>query len=166
MTDPFLIMTGISKSYPGIRALDAVDFSVSAGEGVGLVGENGAGKSTLMKILGGVVAPSAGSIVLDGVSHDRLTIGDAIGGGIAFVHQELNLFENLTAAANIFIGREPLTGGFLKLVDRKELSRRAAPFLKQLGADFGPDAPVAALSLAQMQLVEIAKALSLKARLV
>jgi ribose transport system ATP-binding protein len=166
MTDPFLTMTGISKSYPGIRALDTVDFSVSAGEVVGLVGENGAGKSTLMKILGGVVAPSAGTIVLDGVSRDRLTISDAIGGGIAFVHQELNLFENLNAAANIFIGREPLTGGFLKLVDRKELSRRAAPFLKQLGADFGPDAPVASLSLAQMQLVEIAKALSLKARLV
>jgi ribose transport system ATP-binding protein len=166
MSQPFLVMTGISKSYPGIRALDAVDFSVAPGEVVGLVGENGAGKSTLMKILGGVVAPTSGAIEIDGASFAGLSIGDAGRAGIAFVHQELNLFENLTAAANIFIGREPLTGGFLKLVDRKELSRRATPFLTQLGADFGPDTPVAALSLAQMQLVEIAKALSLKARLV
>jgi ribose transport system ATP-binding protein len=166
MSASFLSMTGISKSYPGIRALDGVDFAVGPGEIVGLVGENGAGKSTLMKILGGVVAPSAGAILLDGTSHERLTIADSIKGGIAFVHQELNLFENLSAAANVFIGREPLTGGWLRLVDRKGLSRRAEPFLKQLGADFGPDTPVAALSLAQMQLVEIAKALSRKARLV
>jgi ribose transport system ATP-binding protein len=159
-------MTGISKSYPGIRALDAVDFSVSASEVVGLVGENGAGKSTLMKVLGGVVAPDAGAIELDGVKRERLTIADSMQGGIAFVHQELNLFENLSAAANIFIGREPLTGGFLRLVDRRELSDRARPLLKQLGADFEPDVPVADLSLAEMQLVEIAKALSLKARLV
>jgi ribose transport system ATP-binding protein len=166
MSAPFLVMTGISKSYPGIRALDAVDFSVSASEVVGLVGENGAGKSTLMKVLGGVVAPDAGAIELDGVKRERLTIADSMQGGIAFVHQELNLFENLSAAANIFIGREPLTGGFLRLVDRKELSDRARPLLKQLGADFEPDVPVADLSLAEMQLVEIAKALSLKARLV
>jgi ribose transport system ATP-binding protein len=166
MSAPFLVMTGISKSYPGIRALDGVDFSVSAGEVVGLVGENGAGKSTLMKVLGGVIAPDAGTIELDGVKRERLTIADSMQGGIAFVHQELNLFENLTAAANIFIGREPLTGGFLRLVDRKELSNRARPLLRQLGAEFEPDTPVSKLSLAEMQLVEIAKALSLKARLV
>jgi ribose transport system ATP-binding protein len=97
---------------------------------------------------------------------DRLTVGGSMRGGIAFVHQELNLFENLTAAANIFIGREPLKGGPFRLIDEPELNRRAAPYLKQLGADFSPDASVASLSLAQMQLVEIAKALSLKARLV
>jgi ribose transport system ATP-binding protein len=166
MSAPFLVMTGISKSYPGIRALDGVDFSVSAGEVVGLVGENGAGKSTLMKVLGGVVAPDTGTIELDGGRRERLTIADSMQGGIAFVHQELNLFENLTAAANIFIGREPLTGGFLRLVDRKELSNRARPLLRQLGAEFEADMPVSKLSLAEMQLVEIAKALSLKARLV
>ena len=97
----------------------------------------------------------------------RLTVGGSMRGGIAFVHQELNLFDNLTAAANIFIGREPLKGGPLQ-ADRRARAQRGGPSrcLKQLGADFRPDTPVAALSLAQMQLVEIAKALSLKARLV
>ena len=166
MPEPFLKMTGISKVYPGIRAVDDISLSVSQGEVIGLVGENGAGKSTLMKILGGVVAPSAGSIELDGLAMERLTVGGSMRGGIAFVHQELNLFENLTAAANIFIGREPLKGGPLRLIDEEELNRRAEPYLKQLGADFAPETPVARLSLAQMQLVEIAKALSLKARLV
>jgi len=166
MPDIFLKVTGISKVYPGIKALDDVSFSVGKGEAIGLVGENGAGKSTLMKVLGGVVAPTAGTIELDGTATDRLTVGASMRGGIAFVHQELNLFENLTAAANIFIGREPLKAGFLKLIDEPELNRRAAPFLKQLGADFAPDTLVATLSLAQMQLVEIAKALSLNARLV
>lgn len=166
MPHAFLKMTGISKDYPGIRALDGISFAVGEGEVIGLVGENGAGKSTLMKILGGVVAPSEGTIELDGVETDRLTVGASMRGGIAFVHQELNLFDNLTTAANIFIGREPLKGGPLRLIDEPELNRRAAPYLKQLGADFAPDTPVSALSLAQMQLVEIAKALSLKARLV
>jgi len=166
MPEPFLKMTGISKSYPGIKAVDDISLSVSAGEVIGLVGENGAGKSTLMKILGGVVAPSGGSIELDGVTIDRLTVGASMRGGIAFVHQELNLFDNLTAGANIFIGREPRKGWPLPLLDERELNRRAEPYLKQLGADFMADTPVAALSLAQMQLVEIAKALSLDARLV
>ena len=166
MPDPFLKMTGISKVYPGIKAVDDIGFCVSQGEVIGLVGENGAGKSTLMKVLGGVVAPSAGTIELDGVEMPRLTVGGSMRGGIAFVHQELNLFENLTAAANIFIGREPLKGGPFRLIDEGELNRWAGPLLKQLGADFAPDTPVATLSLAQMQLVEIAKALSLKARLV
>ena len=166
MPDPFLKMAGISKVYPGIRAVDDIGFCVSQGEVIGLVGENGAGKSTLMKVLGGVVAPSAGTIELDGAEMPRLTVGGSMRGGIAFVHQELNLFENLTAAANIFIGREPLKGGPFRLIDEGELNRRAEPYLKQLGADFSADTPVAALSLAQMQLVEIAKALSLKARLV
>jgi len=166
MRPPFLTMTGITKRYPGITALDGVNFSIGPGEVIGLVGENGAGKSTLMKILGGVVQPSAGRIELDGDEIVGLTVPRAMQGGIAFVHQELNLFENLTAAANIFIGREPLKAGFMKLVDNKELSRRARPLLDQLGADFDADTPVAELSLAEMQLVEIAKALSLGARLV
>lgn len=159
-------MTGISKSYPGIKAVDDISLYVSAGEVIGLVGENGAGKSTLMKILGGVVAPSGGSIELDGATMERLTVGASMRGGIAFVHQELNLFDNLTAGANIFIGREPRKGWPLPLLDERELNRLAEPYLKQLGADFAADTPVASLSLAQMQLVEIAKALSLKARLV
>ena len=166
MQQPYLEVVGISKSYPGVRALSDVNFSVRKGEVVGLVGENGAGKSTLMKILGGVTEPSSGTIVLDGQQLSRMTVAESMRGGIAFVHQELNLFENLTVAANIFIGREPRRGGPLRLVDEGELKRRATPLLAQLGADFSADTPVAALSLAQMQLVEIAKALSLKARLI
>ena len=166
MQQPYLEVVGISKSYPGVRALSDVNFSVRKGEVVGLVGENGAGKSTLMKILGGVTEPSSGTIVLDGQQLSRMTVAESMRGGIAFVHQELNLFENLTVAANIFIGREPRRGGPLRLVDEGELERRATPLLAQLGADFSADTPVAALSLAQMQLVEIAKALSLKARLI
>jgi ribose transport system ATP-binding protein len=164
--EPFLSMTGIGKSYPGVRALDGVRLSVRRGEVIGLVGENGAGKSTLMKILGGVVAPSEGTVVLDGKPVSGLTVARSLAGGIAFVHQELNLFDNLTVGANIFIGREPRRGGPLRFVDDKRLHALARPLLDQLGADFSADTSLAALSLAQMQLVEIAKALSLQARLV
>ncbi|HEY7687934.1 MAG TPA: sugar ABC transporter ATP-binding protein, partial [Dongiaceae bacterium] len=116
--------------------------------------------------LGGVTEPTAGSIRIDGGESSALTIADAIAAGIAFVHQELNLFDNLDVAANVFIGREPLQGRWLKLIDRAALHAQVRPILDRLGVDFAPDTPVADLSLAQMQLVEIAKALSLKARLV
>src|SRR5690349_6726053 len=165
-TVPFLELNGISKTYPGVVALDGVSLSVSRGEIVGLIGENGAGKSTLMKILGGVVEPSSGTVRLSGRSYASLTVGDAIAGGIAFVHQELNLFENLDVAGNILIGREPLRGGPFRLIDHAAMAAEVAPILKRLGADFEPGTPLAGLSLAQMQLVEIAKALSMKARLV
>ena len=95
-----------------------------------------------------------------------LTVPEAIRAGIAFVHQELNLFDNLDAAANVFIGREPLYGGALRLIDRKKLHAAVQPLLDRLGVDFAPDTPVAQLSLAQRQLLEIVKALSLDARLV
>ncbi|WP_088342569.1 MULTISPECIES: sugar ABC transporter ATP-binding protein [Rhodomicrobium] len=166
VTHALLDLVGISKTYPGVVALDRVDFSVAPGEVVGLIGENGAGKSTLMKILGGVVAPTSGAIQLDGRGYQALTVGDAIAGGIAFVHQELNLFENLDVAGNVLIGREPLWGGPLRLMDRAAMIAQVQPILARLGADFAPDAPLAELSLAQMQLVEIAKALALDARLV
>jgi ribose transport system ATP-binding protein len=166
MADPFLQLTGITKTYPGVVALDCVSLDVPLGEVTGLVGENGAGKSTLMKILGGVTTPTSGQIAIGGERHNALTVAQSIGAGIAFVHQELNLFENLDAAANMFIGREPLVGGPFKIVDRKALRRAAEPLLSELGADFGPETEVSSLSIAQRQLLEIAKALSLKARLV
>jgi ribose transport system ATP-binding protein len=166
MPPPFLAMRSICKSYPGVRALDDVSLTVASGEVIGIVGENGAGKSTLMRVLGGVIAPTAGDIVLDGEVLPRLTVGHALAGGIAFVHQELNLFDNLTVGGNIFFGREPLKAGPLRFVDDRELNRRSEPLLAQLGADFTADTPVSSLSLAQKQLVEVAKALSLKARLV
>ncbi len=163
---PFLELVSITKTYPGVVALDDVSLAIAPGEVIGLIGENGAGKSTLMRVLGGVAAPTKGTIRIDGTERAALTVNDAIAAGIAFVHQELNLFDNLDAAANVFIGREPLYGGPLRLIDRKAMHRRVQPLLDRLSVDFRPDTPVAELSIAQQQLLEIAKALSLDARLV
>jgi len=162
----FLALDGIRKTYPGVIALADFSMRVAPGEVIGLVGENGAGKSTLMKILGGITAPDQGTITVDDLPHDRLTVGSSMRAGIAFVHQELNLFDNLDVAANVFLGREPLRGGPLRLVDRAALRAACEPYLKQVGANFSADALVASLSLAQQQMVEIAKALSMQARLV
>jgi ribose transport system ATP-binding protein len=166
MAEPFLELIDISKSYPGVIALKGVTLSVAPGEVIGLVGENGAGKSTLMRILGGVAAPDHGGLRINGSERTAMTIDAAGKAGIAFVHQELNLFDNLDVAANVFIGREPRKAPPLRLLDTETMRRRTAPLLKQLGADFTPASPVADLSLAQRQLVEIAKALSFDARLV
>ena len=127
LAEPFLELVDIGKTYPGVVALDGVSLDVVPGEVVGLVGENGAGKSTLMKVLGGVVRPSSGRIRVDGEERPAMTVPGAIAAGIGFVHQELNLFDNLDAAANVFIGREPLKGGPLRLVDRVRLHRAVEP---------------------------------------
>ncbi len=163
---PFLVLSGIRKAYPGVLALQGFSMSVAPGEVIGLVGENGAGKSTLMKILGGVIAPDGGTITIDGVEEKSLTVANSMRAGIAFVHQELNLFDNLDVAANVFIGREPRTGGILSFVDTAKQRQLADPYLKRLGASFTAATPVSQLSLAQQQIVEIAKALSTNARLV
>jgi len=163
---PFLTLSGIRKSYPGVVALQGFSMSIAAGEVIGLVGENGAGKSTLMKILGGVTSPDAGTITIDGVEETSLSVSASFRAGIAFVHQELNLFDNLDVAANIFIGREPRRGGPFQIVDNARLHSMALPYLQRLGANFSPSTPLANLSLAQRQMVEIAKALSTNARLV
>ncbi len=166
-----LELDGIGKSYPGVRALDDVSLNLTAGEVLGLVGENGAGKSTLMKVLGGVVRPDAGRIRLHGRDFPALTVAEAGAQGVAFVHQELSVFDNLDVAANVLMGREPvignrLWGGPLRLVDRRAARAQVAPLLARLGADFGPEAPVATLSIAQRQMVEIARALSMRARII
>ncbi len=166
MVEPFLELVNITKTYPGVTALDDVSLSARPGEVIGLIGENGAGKSTLMKILGGVAEPTTGHLRVDGVERSALTVPGAISAGIAFVHQELNLFENLDVAANVFIGREPLRGGPLKLIDRKKLRADVEPLLKRLKVDFRPETAVAEMSIAQRQLLEIVKALSLNSRLV
>lgn len=158
-----LSMEGIGKTYPGVTALDGVSFALAAGEIVGLIGENGAGKSTLMKVLGGVVAPSKGRIVLDGVAHAALTVRQSQASGIAFVHQELNLFENLDVAANIFAGRELRRGPML---DRAAMRAEAARHLAPLGVSYGPDTLGELLSITERQLLEIAKALSMRARVI
>ncbi len=161
-----LQLKNITKFYPGVAALTDVSMTFHEGEIVGIVGENGAGKSTLMNVLGGVVAPTSGTIEIDGVERHSLSVIDAINAGIAFVHQELNLFDNLSVAANVYIGREPHYGGPLKLIDQRKLASLVQPLLDALGVDFKPETPVPDLSIAQRQLLEIAKALSLDARLV
>ena len=164
---PFLELQDIGKTYPGVVALSGVSLSVAPSEIIGLVGENGAGKSTLMQRSSAAWSRrSAGAIRIDGAERTSLTVKDATKAGIAFVHQELNLFDNLDVAANVFIGREPRFGGLLQLIDTGKLHEKVKPLLARLGADFGPGTPVADLSLAQRQLVEIAKALSLDALLV
>ncbi len=160
-----LALTGITKVYPGVVALEDVDLSIRGGEIVGLIGENGAGKSTLMKVLGGTIAPNLGAIVIDGQKLAAMTPREATDHGIAFVHQELNTFSNLDVAGNILLGREPVTGPFGAL-DRKAMLREVRPILALLCARFDAEDSAADLSLADQQLLEIAKALSMKARLV
>src|SRR3990172_1598393 len=119
MKDPILQMRGIDKRFGGVHALKSVNFEIALGEVVALAGENGAGKSTLMKILGGVYQPDAGEIRIDGEPVAIQAVADATRFGISFIHQELNVLENLDVAANVYLGREPLRGGFLRLIDNK-----------------------------------------------
>jgi len=160
---PFLQLRGISKSYPGVQALEDVSLSISCGEVIGLIGENGAGKSTLMKILGGVIAPTKGDIVLDGQKLAALTIHDSLAAGIAFVHQELNIFDNLDVAANIFIGRE---AQHWSLIDQQSMYAQTESLLQRLGCGFSANTQAASLSIAQRQQIEIARGLSQGARLI
>lgn len=162
---PLLVLENISKAYSGAVALSNVSMTVMAGEVLALIGENGAGKSTLMKILGGVIPPSSGQIVIDNVRYDRLSVTESQSVGFAFVHQELNVFDNLDVAANMFLGREK-RAGFLRLLDVEAMRAAAEPLLRRVGATFRPDTPVAELALAERQLLEIAKALSIQARLI
>lgn len=161
---PILAMRGISKRFAGVQALRDVDVEVYGGEVVALLGENGAGKSTLMKVLGGIHQPDAGEILLDGKPVTIRSVSDSIKLGISFIHQELNVLDNLDIAGNVFLGREPVKGGALRLMDRERMVRETQPYLDQLGLRFPADLPLDRLSLAQRQMVEIAKALSLKAR--
>lgn len=163
MNQPILEMRQISKRFPGVVALDAVDLTVFPGEVVALAGENGAGKSTLMKILGGVYSPEDGAIFVTGNETQIRSVSDAAANGIGFVHQELNVLDNLTVAENVFLGREPRTFGVL--IDRKKLNSDTEIYLKRLGLDVSGRKPLGELSIAQQQMVEIAKALSLNARI-
>ena len=158
-------MRAIEKRVPGVHALKGVDFEVSAGEVVALLGENGAGKSTLMKVLGGVHQPDSGEVAIDGAPARIQGVSDATKYGVAFIHQELNVLDNLDVAANVYLGREPVRGGPLRLIDRGRMEGETKKHLARLGLDIAPDTPLARLSIAQQQLVEIAKALSLNARI-
>ena len=157
-------MRGISKGFPGVVALDNASLAVGQGEVVALVGENGAGKSTLMNILGGVYQPDAGEIRVDGQPVKIPNVNDAIRLGIAFIHQELNVLGNLDVAANVFLGREPRNA--LGLIDFKKIHADTEPFIRRLGLEISTRTPLDNLSIARQQMVEIAKALSLNARLI
>ncbi|MGA2642079.1 MAG: sugar ABC transporter ATP-binding protein [Spirochaetia bacterium] len=161
-------MEGISKLFPGVRALDSVDLKVGAGEVLALVGENGAGKSTLMKILSGAHRKDAGRILLDGKEVEIENPHHALRLGIAIIYQEFNLTRNQTVAANIFIAREPRTrglAGWLGFVDRARMERQAAQVLERIHAKIPPAVRVRDLSVAQQQMVEIAKAIAVKAKI-
>jgi ribose transport system ATP-binding protein len=147
-----------------VQALDRVSLHLKAGEVLAVVGENGAGKSTLMKILAGVYAPDGGQILLDGRSVRFANVGEALRQGISLIHQELNLAENLSAAANLFLGREATWGGWLGLLRRGSMDRAAGELLGKLGLKCAPDTRVSDLAPGQRQMVEIAHALALRAR--
>jgi ribose transport system ATP-binding protein len=155
--------SGVSKSFAGVTALDDVDFDLRAGEVHALVGENGAGKSTLMKILAGVHVEYDGVVRIGGSPVRFAGVQDAERAGVAIIHQELDLVPELTAADNIFLGREPLIAGLI--VDRRRIARASRELLKRLGIEIDPQARVADLRVGEQQLVEIAKALSLDARI-
>jgi len=160
-----LKVEGISKSFPGVQALDAVHIDVSRGEVVALVGENGAGKSTLMKILAGIHQPDSGTIQVDGNPVELRSPRDAAERGIAIIHQELELVDTLDVAGNIFLGREWTRGRFLRLLDVRRMWTEAERVLERLGAPITPQMRVRDLSPAHKQLVEIARAISLNARI-
>ncbi len=161
---PLLEAQGISKAFPGVQALLGVALRVLPGEVLALVGENGAGKSTLMKILGGLYTPDTGTIALEGRPVAFTSVKDAERHGIVLIHQELNLAEHLDVAANVFLGREPTWGGPLGLLHRR-IYAEAERITARLGLRCSSRTRVADLTVGQQQLVEIARALSLRSRL-
>ena len=163
---PIVEMTGIVKSFFGVDVLHGVDFDVRPGEVHALVGENGAGKSTLMKVLAGVHRADAGTVRLDGAVVEFGHPLDAQHAGVTTVYQEFNLLPERTVAQNVFLGREPRRRG---LVDRRRMRQETADLLDDLGVDrtvLDPDRRVASLSVAQQQVVEIVKAMSMQTRVI
>ncbi len=158
---PLLEVRRVTKRFPGVTALSEVSLTLGAGEVLALIGENGAGKSTLMKILAGVQEPDEGSLLIDGRVERVDSVQTAQRLGIALIHQELNLSDNLDVGANIFLGREPLKHG---LIDRQKIRDESAELLKRVGLNVSPDTIVNRLPIGQQQLVEIARALSINAR--
>lgn len=162
MPENLLQVSNISKSFPGVKALDGVSLHLKRGEILGLVGENGAGKSTLVKILCGAHADYRGTITIDGEPISFKTPRNARDAGIAIIYQELSLIQELSIAENIFLGREPLRYG---LIDFDKMNESAQIWLDQVGLGHRPDCPVGRLKVGEQQLVEIAKALSMNARI-
>lgn len=163
---PFLEMRGIVKRFPGVRALNDVSLDVRPGEVHVLLGENGAGKSTLIKVLSGAYPPDSGEIVIDGRTARVRNPHDAQALGVSTIYQEFNLAPDMSVADNIFLGREPMRNRVLGIVDRRKVIDQTRELLVALDMHIAPEAIVKQLGVAQQQMVEIAKALSLEARLI
>ncbi|MEO1997616.1 MAG: sugar ABC transporter ATP-binding protein [Planctomycetaceae bacterium] len=158
---PVLQVCQITKRFPGVKALKAVDLTLHSNQVLAVIGENGAGKSTLMKILAGVQQPDAGEIRISGQPTRIDSCRSAMRHGVVLIHQELNLADNLTVGANIFLGREPKRCG---LIDHRRIDREARKYLEMVGLDVPPSTVVNQLAIGHQQMVEIAKALSVNAR--
>ena len=162
---PMLRMEGVSKIFPGVKALDNVDITAYGGEVTALMGENGAGKSTLMKILSGVYQKDTGKIFIDGQEAHIKGIKSAEEYGVTIIHQEMSVLNNLTVAENIFLGNEKYSKVTGK-INKKELIERSKLFLNQIGSNINPNMLVSDLNLGEKQMVEIAKALTKNARVI
>ena len=162
-SSPYLSFRGISKTFPGVKALTDISFDCYAGQVHALMGENGAGKSTLLKILSGSYAPSSGTLALREENVVFADTGAALDAGVAIIYQELHLVPEMTVAENIYLGQLPQRGG---IVNRSLLNYEAGLQLQHLGLDIDPDTPLKYLSIGQWQMVEIAKALARNAKVI
>ncbi|MFV0436160.1 MAG: sugar ABC transporter ATP-binding protein [Desulfopila sp.] len=161
-SSPILSLSNISKSYGPVEVLHGIDLDIYAGEVVALLGENGAGKSTVSNVISGTVQPSAGSMKWLGATYTPANPREAMDAGVGMIHQELQLLPFLSIAENIFVGRYPKKGGW---IDRQSMQEQAYHGLERLGLDIPPTRLVDGLSTANQQLIEIAKALTLNAKL-
>ena len=159
---PRLSVRGVGKSFDGNEVLSGIDLDVFGGEVVAVIGENGAGKSTLSSIIAGLIRADAGAMSWEGHPYVPASPREAMAAGVGLIHQEMRLLPALSIAENVFVGRLPMRGG---IVDREAMNRRAAEQLHRLGLDISPSTPVHRLSIAAQQQVEIAKALTLNAKL-
>lgn len=162
MENTILRMTGIDKRFSGVHALKSVNFELRSGEVHALMGENGAGKSTLMKILTGIYTKDQGEIELFGKKVNFTGIRESRDAGIGMIHQELNMMNHLTVAQNIYIGREPMKGGF---IDDRQMEKDAAELFERIGVKIDPSAILGTLTVGKQQMVEIAKAISFDSKM-
>ena len=160
-----LKMSGITKRFPGTLALDHVQLTCEKGKVHVLLGENGAGKSTLVKIIAGVYSRDEGEIWYDGNLVNFTNVIETMDAGISMIHQELNLLPERTIAQNIYLGHEPMVKGLKGVVDHRKMVQDSKALMESLGLDLDPDTPVKKLSIAQMQMVEVVKALSKNVKL-
>ena len=162
-----LEMVGVSKSFPGVKALDGISLKVRPGTVHALMGENGAGKSTLMKCLFGIYKMDEGKVFIDGEQVNIANPDEALKKGLAMVHQELQPIPDRSIAENMYLGRYPMKGvGPLRMIDHKKMNEEAEKWLRNVKMDFDPKMKLGTLSIGQMQSVEIAKAVSQNAKLV